>query len=614
MKEFFHNLFDTDGFPARWYCGSGWTGELGWMHILSDLAIFGAYATIPIVLVFFIRRRKDVPLLPIFWLFATFILACGLDHLVDASIFWKPWYRFLGVLKLFTAVVSWITVVALIKAMPVALGLPGLAKVNQQLEAEMLERKTSEKQMLASLKEVQDLRAALDEHAIVAITDQRGRITFVNDKFCAISKYSREELLGQDHRIINSGHHSKEFMRDLWTTISRGRVWHGEIKNKAKDGSFYWVDTTIVPFLDEPGKPRQYVAIRADITERKHSEEAVQEAQALYHSLVEQMPAGVFRKDAEGRYVLVNSSFCRFKSVTPKQFLGKTVLEVGLDDTGLAASAVRHHAQIMQTGRPIEVEEKYLCADGKALYFHVVKSPVYDADGKIAGSQGILFDITGLKAAEEQLSASLHEKEILLKEIHHRVKNNMQVISSLLNLQSDQITDAQALAAFRECQFRVKSMALLHEKLYQSENLARISFGEYLESLLDYLFSSFGSKAAHISRHVEVRNVSLSLDTAIPCGLIVNELASNALKYAFLGRSEGEVHLTMALEADGLYHLRVRDNGIGLPKNLDWRKASSLGLQLVNMLTSQLRGTVEYRNGVGAEFHIAFQDKFQKTS
>lgn len=220
----------------------------------------------------------------------------------------------------------------------------------------------------------------------------------------------------------------------------------------------------------------------------------------------------------------------------------------------------------------------------------------------------IIRDITERKRAEEVMQSSLREKEVLLKEIHHRVKNNLQVTSSLLKLQSDCITDSQAREMFLDGHNRIRSMALVHEKLYQSSDLSRINFADYVKSLAALLFRSYAIDVSQISLQVEDNDIFLSVESAVPCGLIVNELLSNCLKHAFPGRRSGNIQVRIGREMEQLL-LVIADDGVGLPDSVRLEGAETLGLQLVRTLAQQLDGAVQVKsNGGGTEFRIGFAD------
>lgn len=221
-------------------------------------------------------------------------------------------------------------------------------------------------------------------------------------------------------------------------------------------------------------------------------------------------------------------------------------------------------------------------------------------------NEQLLMDIAKRERAEEDLKAALQEKEVLLKEIHHRVKNNLQVISSLLSLQSEYAKDVQTLTMFKECQLRVRSMALIHDQLYHAKDLARVDFAEYAQNLTAYLLRSFGVYSDRIDLKITIGHVLLDVETAIPCGLILNELVSNCLKHAFPADQAGEIHIRLQATPEGQFTLMVRDNGVGFPPALDFRETESLGLQLVNTLASQLGGTLELERNGGTTFSLTF--------
>jgi PAS domain S-box-containing protein len=235
--------------------------------------------------------------------------------------------------------------------------------------------------------------------------------------------------------------------------------------------------------------------------------------------------------------------------------------------------------------------------------------PLRDEAGKVKAAVSVCIDITVLKRAEAQIRASLLEKENLLREIHHRVKNNMQVVSALLVLQSKKTKDRQILEMFRDSEHRIKTMALIHEKLYQSRSFGTIDLAEYLTRLLQYLFRSYEERSRGVALQMDVRDIALDIDTALPASLIINELVSNSLKYAFPDGKGGRICIRVTREDGKGYVMEIRDDGIGLPPDLDLEKTETLGLRLVHGLTvNQLGGSIETGKGRGTSFIIRFPE------
>src|SRR5690606_31285503 len=242
-------------------------------------------------------------------------------------------------------------------------------------------------------------------------------------------------------------------------------------------------------------------------------------------------------------------------------------------------------------GKKIEFITERTNLKGQLSIKEVFLSPIYNEDGSVSEVSGMAHDITEKMIAEKELKNSLKEKEILLKEVHHRVKNNLQVISSILNLQSSYIHDEKILTILKESQNRIKSMAFIHESLYQTNDFSQINFSEYVVNLSKNLVHSYLVNNELIELRLDIIKVSLNLDLSILCGLIINELVSNALKYAFENQQE-KGYILIKLKTDENYvYLTIADNGKGLPKNLDFRNTESLGLQLVTTLVEQINGT-----------------------
>lgn len=438
-------------------------------------------------------------------------------------------------------------------------------------------RRNSSEPMLklaSALQEVEDLKTALDDHSIVAVTDPRGRITYVNDKFCLISGYSREELLGKNHRIINSGYHPESFFREMWKTIASGRSWKGEICNRAKNGSLYWVATTICPFVSEEGKPRQYVSIRTDITRLKETEAALLQTQSRFDAFMKHSPALAFMKDEQGGYAYFNPPFGRLIGRTLEEMLGKTDAEC------LPPAVVQqrklYDQEAMGSLQAIRRVEEIPLKDGTISHWLVMRFPFLGASGtRYVG--GVAVDMTESRRLEQQLlSAGELEKRRIGRDLHDGLGQQLTAIEMMCQSMREDLTSIHpglAKQAAQICQFLRESITHARGLSHGLSPVALESGG--LAEALDKLARTTDS-LSRIRCRFRCRKPVLvhNSDVATHLYRIAQEAVGNALKHGKASR----IDIDLTIHRQEL-RLKVTDNGIGFPKRREVK--AGIGLEVM---------------------------------
>lgn len=338
---------------------------------------------------------------------------------------------------------------------------------------------------------------------------------------------------------------------------------------------------------------------------RKKAELDLLASEERYRMITENMLDIVSLHDLEGNYKYISPSFGQIFGLEADDYIGHSVFSiVHPEDQSMIKGLLDSFTESIVSERKLEA--RFRRSDGSYIWLETLIKPIIDERGRLREFQSVSRDITERKENEEIVRKSLKEKEILLREIHHRVKNNLQVISSLLQLQAESVEDAKFQKLFTESQHRLRSMALIHEMLYQSEDISGINFAEYVDSLCGYLMMSYDSKE-RIKLELNIEPVELNIDTAIPCGLILAELLTNSLKHAFPENNSGIITITFATTEQG-YELCFTDDGVGLPENIDIWNMSSMGLQVVKTLVKQLKGSVKLDRESGTRYDLQIQE------
>ena len=371
---------------------------------------------------------------------------------------------------------------------------------------------------------------------------------------------------------------------------------------------------TIFEYRALPLFDNQVIFILRNVTQARVAAGALDKSEERFQSLFENSTIGLYRTTPDGRILLANPTLIRMLGYESLGDLNQRNLE----EEGFEASYPRgtFKERIEKEGEIRGLESAWKRRDGTTIFVRESARAIRDAAGNVLYYEGTVEDVTERRRAEDALMASLREKEVLLREIHHRVKNNMQIISSLLNLQAREIADPAVAQMFKESQGRIRAMAFVHERLYRSKDLSRVGLSEYIGSLLAHLSRIYLVDAARIRFETEIEDIALEISTAIPCGLLINELVTNSLKHAFPGDRAGTIRLEMrrrSAEGGDRFLLRVADDGVGFPQGVDFQMTESLGMQIILMLVDQIDGAIERESGPGTAFRIEFGEVKYRT-
>ncbi len=473
-----------------------------------------------------------------------------------------------------------------------------LIETNEELRREVAERKAAEDALRESEEKYRTLIENVQDGVFLI---QDGELKFVNEAFARISGYTVEEIHGMGFRGLVAPD-DRAMVTDRYVRMMAGEdmpmeyEFHGIQKNGDTRTTVYMT----IGLLEYQGEPAVIGTLK-DITGQKRTVDALRKSEEKYRTLFEMVKDAIFWSDETGKFVDVNQAACESLGYSREELLRLSNREIDADLRGYEAFLKVRNTPAKEAIFEVNQRRK----DGTLLPVEIT-GKFFEIDGELR-SLAIARDITERKAAEEQIKRALREKNVLMHEIHHRVKNNLQVVSSLLSMQARTTRSKEAIDVLSKSQSRINTMALIHTQLYESGDLSELNMEEFVGTLSEELFRSYPVNDTRIARIVNVTDRKFPVSVGVYVGLIINELLSNALQHAFGEGKEGKIEVSLTASDSGRINLRVSDDGVGLPPGFDIDKTRSLGLHLVKiLLEDQLQGKLEVISDGGVTFNMEF--------